>query len=646
MLACFAGLGLGYALANRPKIPVIFSLPVLAFQFFYLIFLRNGLDEALLISIVTPVMEQLNMGFATASHPAQLVATYAFLALVMLLTSIAFIPAGQICGVLLERMPPLKAYGLNLLGSIAGVVITILLGYFWTPPIVWLLPCLLILVWLQSYEIKNTLIAVSATFLIVLILSWPVSVGFEKIYSPYQLIERGASHNGLMMIRAAGHYYQRVHDLSNAATTEDPKKKWIAQYYEMPYLFVKNPKNVAVVGAGTGNDVAAGLRKGAGHIDAIEIDPVILKLGRLYHPERPYSSAVVSKINEDARSFLRNTSKSYDLIIYGLLDSHTLLSHASSVRLDSFVYTVEGFKEARSRLKEEGVLCLSFCILSPEIGRKIYLMLEKAFDGIPPVCVRANYDGSVTFAQKKNGGLKLPEELLANSNFVNCTQNYGDVLIKADISTDDWPYFYMPQRIYPFSYLGMIILVLIISFILFKSFSSIKPGISQLSFFFMGAGFMLIETKAITELGLVLGNTWQVIGIVISAILFMAYLANFAVLKLGLKKPAISFLMIIASLAIGLGMAHTYSSDLFGKFLAVIVLTMPMFFAGIAFSSLVSQTYSLSNALSMNLLGSMCGGLLEYNSMYFGFNFLYRLAMIFYLLAWLFSTKIVSANDN
>ena len=62
----------------------------------------------------------------------------------------------------------------------------------------------------------------------------------------------------------------------------------------------------------------------------------------------------------DARSFLRQAAEQYDLIVYGLLDSHTLLSQGSSVRLDSFVYTIEGLREARNRLKPDGVISLSF----------------------------------------------------------------------------------------------------------------------------------------------------------------------------------------------------------------------------------------------------------------------------------------------
>ena len=111
-----------------------------------------------------------------------------------------------------------------------------------------------------------------------------------------------------------------------------------------------------MVGAGTGNDVAAALRAGVKRVDAVEIDPAILCLGKLYHPEHPYADPRVDAVVNDARTFLRSTRNIYDLIVYGLLDSHTLLSHTSSVRLDSYVYTVEGLREARARL-EAGRAC-------------------------------------------------------------------------------------------------------------------------------------------------------------------------------------------------------------------------------------------------------------------------------------------------
>ena len=86
--------------------------------------------------------------------------------------------------------------------------------------------------------------------------------------------------------------------------------------------FIPGAKTALLVGAGSGNDAAGALRHGV-RVTAVEIDPVIIALGRRYHPERPYESRAVSVIVDDARSFFARTQESYDVISFGLLDSHT-----------------------------------------------------------------------------------------------------------------------------------------------------------------------------------------------------------------------------------------------------------------------------------------------------------------------------------
>jgi spermidine synthase len=634
LLSCFAGLGLGYALARRDRVPAVMVLPLLAFQFVFLIGLRYGMPHEVLGSVrSTPIVEQSNMGANTA-RGVVLVAVYYFLTVVLLMTALAFIPVGQVCGRLLGRAPQLRAYGLNLLGSVAGVLLMMGLSFLWTPPVVWFVPCLAAVVLLHAFSLRAVGVGLVAALVSVVALDWPVSLMAERIYSPYQLIERSYGKQSLSAILAAGHYYQNLLDLSPEAQAAYPGRRQQARYYEMPERLRPSPGRVAVVGAGTGNDVAAALRMGAKHVDAIEIDPAILEVGRYYHPERPYQDGRVRLVVNDARTFLRGTPDHYDLIVYGLLDSHTLLSHASSVRLDSFVYTVEGIRDARDRLTDDGVVSLSFCVLSPENGRKIYLMMQEAF-GVPPVCVWAKYDGSVIFAQSKRGDLKLDPKLLNGTEFEDRTAVYADPSILADVSTDDWPFFYMPRRVYPLSYVGMLALVLVLSVYLFGSFLGERPAFNHLAYFFLGAGFMLVETKAITELGLMFGNTWQVIGVVIAAILVMAYLANLAVSAFGLRRPVASLVLLLVSLGVGLAVARSggFPATPLGQLASVVVLTCPMFFSGVAFSSMLARTGDVSGALATNLLGAMCGGLLEYNSMYFGFQFLYGIAAALYAAA-------------
>jgi SAM-dependent methyltransferase len=416
---------------------------------------------------------------------------------------------------------------------------------------------------------------------------------------------------------------------------QNPEWQGAAQHYNLPYLLQPHPQRVLVVGAGTGNDVAAAVRNGAGEIDAVEIDPAIQKLGRLMHPEQPYQQPNVHAIVNDARAHLRHTDQKYDLIVYGLLDSHTLLSSLSGVRLDSYIYTVEAFRDARARLKPGGLIYCSFAMFRGEIGRKLYLMLTEAFDGQPPLVIRTTYDGGNAFiigekmdraalAAKVPAGMLDVTSVVAGNDFV------------ADKSTDDWPFFYMPVRAYPRSYAVMVgaLLVLAVLFIRgFMSGSSENAGFSW-PCFFLGAGFMLLETKAITELALFYGSTWVVVGIVITAILVMAFAANLLIMRLPRINAFIVYGLLLASILGRLGFDRVHvQGQISEQLIVTLLLTLPLFFAGLAFSSELMKARSIGAAMGANLLGAMLGGCLEYNSMYFGYRSLYFLALGLYALA-------------
>jgi hypothetical protein len=643
LLSCFAGLGIGYSLGARDRTPLALVMPLLAWQFAFLIAFRAGMPEWSLASVRNlPFQEQLNMGVNVLTTFAEGVATYFFLSVAFVMTALAFVPVGQVCGRLMKRRSNLRAYGLNLLGSLVGVALTFIVSFLWTPPIVWYGLSFAVILLLHVRRRASFALGACVAVTALVVLAWPVSPLWLKIYSPYQMLELGHTERGFMEIRAAGHYYQRVFDLAKPEALDGEMTR-IRNYYDLPYKVYGTPADVAVVGAGSGNDVAAAVRSGARYIDAIEIDPAILAAGRANHPEHPYEQPQVRPIVNDARTFLRTRDWQYDMVVYGLLDSHTLLSHASSVRLDSFVYTVEGFRDARARLKAGGVLALSFALITKDMGRKIHKMLEAAFDGQTPRCIEGRYDRSVTFFQSKAGEVQIPPGVLEGLGFQECTARFADTAIAADLSTDDWPFFYMPRRTYPVSYLAMIGIVLVLSLYLISSFSE-KPTVGNLPFFLLGAGFMLVETKGITEMGLAFGNTWQVIGIVIAGILTMAFLANCVVHWLHIKRPLIPYLLLLASLAVGVVVARSggFSSTPGGQLATVVVLTSPLFFSGIVFSSLIATSAGITGAMAANLFGAMCGGLLEYNAMYFGFQFLYWLAAALY--AGAFVSSLVTAR--
>jgi SAM-dependent methyltransferase len=636
LIACFAGLGVGYGCANKKCIPLFLSLPLLLWQFVLLIFVRHVLPFPLLRCLLAlPVTEQTSMGLNVELTPAYLVAMYFFLTVVFILTALALLPVGQLCGQLVATGSALKSYGFNLLGSLVGVVAVIFLSALWTPPVVWFgLACLGLLPFLRSS--RGMLTAGGAlSVAIAICLAWPLAFPVQRIYSPYQLLELAPAKEGGMLIRAAGLYYQMLLDLSPANLAARPELRLPARYYAIPYLAKKSPGSVLVLGAGTGNDVAAALRAGAQRVVAVEIDPAIIALGRSFHPEGPYQNPKVTVLNEDARAFLRNSKETFDLIVFGLLDSHTTSSNTASLRLDSYVYTLQSLTEARAHLKDDGVMCLSFSVASPAIAKKLYFMLEKAFDGHIPVCLGGKYNESFSFLQAKGGGLTISSDETTRLSYEDLTDALSKAQAKADISDDNWPFFYMPQRIWPVSYLPLVFLAVGITYLLIFSLQKERLEASSVSFFLLGAGFMLVETKAIAELSLYFGSTWTVTAITISAIMLMAFLANFVVQKTKNERLVIAFIALIASLAAGYVIASQGGMPITtaGKIAATAIITCPIFFSGLVFSFLLKRTSNAAGALSANILGAMLGGMLEYSAMYLGYRALYLVAIVIYALA-------------
>ncbi len=148
--------------------------------------------------------------------------------------------------------------------------------------------------------------------------------------------------------------------------------------------------------------VSAALRAGCQSIDAVEIDLVILKLGQQLHPEHPYQSERVHAFVKDGRAFFHEAlaaGKSYDLIVFGLVDSQAALSVVSSLRLEFLLYSLESFREARSLLEpKNGLLVVGFSVGWRQwVAQRLYNTLEAAFDQ-PLLALRSSdYVGVLNF---------------------------------------------------------------------------------------------------------------------------------------------------------------------------------------------------------------------------------------------------------
>jgi hypothetical protein len=216
----------------------------------------------------------------------------------------------------------------------------------------------------------------------------------------------------------------------------------------------------------------------------------------------------------------------------------------------------------------------------------------------------------VVFLETVDSSFVLPANLLENTGFRDQSPVYSNPQEQADPSTDDWPFFYMPRRVYPTSYLVMVFLVFLLTLFLIGNFSRETIRFSLAPFFLLGAGFMLVETKGITELGLTFGNSWQVIGIVIGAIMVMSFLANCVVQWWDVRRPPVPYVLLVVSLAVGWLIARNggLPSTWAGRVGTAAILTLPMFFSGIVFSTLLRSRGEISGIMATNLFGVMCGG--------------------------------------
>jgi hypothetical protein len=168
-------------------------------------------------------------------------------------------------------------------------------------------------------------------------------------WSPYYRIDQYDS-TGIGSINVNGIPHQAMWPVDRL---EDP-------FYEQVYRWFpeRTFDDVLIVGAGSGTDVAVALKHGAKHVDAVEIDQRIQEIGARQHPDRPYDDPRVTRVVDDGRAFLQRATDRYDLVIFALPDSLTLVSTSANLRLESFLFTTEAFADVRDRLAPEGIFVM------------------------------------------------------------------------------------------------------------------------------------------------------------------------------------------------------------------------------------------------------------------------------------------------
>jgi spermidine synthase len=636
LLAAFLGLSIGYALVGKGRDYKQAFAPLLGL--FVVLVLVVGRFSSPGVLAYPGAGDEFLWGSVSYAYWLSLALFLGIVLIFFLCTVFLFIPLGQATGEEMARHAPVPAYIINILASLAGVWMFSFLSYLQSPPLVWFG---LGLLGVGLYMgVRRTLSRLTVVIFVAVLIGLTI-FGRGAIWSPYQRLEvkelslprrsDGAMIDVGYNLTVQQIFYQQAVDLSPEALSklqgEIPELEDRAFLYNLPYRLGPEGGRVLIVGAGMGNDVAAALRSRAAHVDAVEIDPAILALGRELHPEHPYDDSRVTLVVDDARSFFKRSTEQYDVVAFGLLDSHTLLSGLSSVRLDSFVYTLESFEEVKGHLTEDGLVAVTFAVGegAPWIEERLGQMLAQVF-GADRVYVRSGVGGGDTVFV---AGLISPDRL---AEAQMSAWRPGSLAERVPLTTDDWPYLYMRARTVPAAYWQALLVVGVVCFILLRrSFPRVlRP---DWHFWLLGAAFLLVEFKSVTEFALLFGTTWLVNALAISGVLLMALAANLVVLW----RPRVDLRLVYGFLFASLTLVYFLPLDTLSGLPVVIraaggmvLLSVPLFFAGMIFSESLRRAGETAGPLASNLSGSVVGGVLEYGSLLWGVKSLYVIAALLY----------------
>jgi spermidine synthase len=134
----------------------------------------------------------------------------------------------------------------------------------------------------------------------------------------------------------------------DASSGLDMRNQKLAGHF--PMLFHRAPRDVLVIGLGSGVTVAAVLKHGPVRVICPEISPAVVEAARLFGPwnDRVHDDKRVSILVDDGRNFVERTRERFDVIVSE--PSNPWIAGIASL------YTVEFFRTVRDRLAPGGVM--------------------------------------------------------------------------------------------------------------------------------------------------------------------------------------------------------------------------------------------------------------------------------------------------
>jgi hypothetical protein len=694
LLACFLGMSVGCMAAARPRNLVAMSLPLMLLAVGAGAWALQAMQDQQFALEVGGQRSPQQIYFGTEpamSRQAAIVLPIEVGAgILFVLIALSFLGLGQLMGRLFDAVPNrIAAYSVNIAGSLAGIGAFAWASQWRTPPVVWFAVSVgLTLCYALTLRRLQTIAGI-ALLCVVSLHSTTTTNRQGKpwdpiFWSPYYKVDfqpetniistNNISHQQMVPTEVTGSAYSLVHLLNRD---------------------VDNPslKNVLIIGAGSGNDVESALRFGAERVDAIEIDPVIQELGKVHHPKHPYNDPRVHYWNGDGRAFLRTTPHKYDLVVYALVDSLVLHTGYSSLRLENFLFTKQAFRDVERVLADDGLFVMYNYYRQGWVVGRLVAMAEQTFVN-PPLTMslpyqkeikgtndqtKGNHITGVIAGKKGSDRLEALRTKLRETDFwVHVTPKYnaeinafgprspkvegthdehwqriGLARVDTDdigpLPTDDWPFLYNRDKTIPWLTLTGMSIIAVLSLVVLAVFAPVRATRPDGAMFFLGAGFMLLETKGVVHMALLFGSTWVVNSIVFAAILVMILVANLFVAIVRPEKLTPYYVGLAITLLINALVPMDVFLSLPGAGRVVVsclVVFLPVFFAGVVFAVRFRASERPDVALGSNVAGAILGGLAENLSLVLGYNHLLLVAFAFYALSlWAPGRRLVKVDE-
>jgi SAM-dependent methyltransferase len=672
LIACFLGMSCG-CLAARSRRDWLGYFPFIALGSMVLAVAMLGVYDAwrgLAIDVggqggaaqeIFFGTDKRNPDVAQFAIPIEVIAGIFFV-----LIALMFVGLGQVLGRAFDAYPNrVRAYTLNIGGSLAGIVGFSILSFAQAPPVAWFLIACGGIAYLLHQASALTRLRALALVLIVGALAVPLDWHHKRDirWSPYYMVDRKPS--GSINVNTLGHQVMIPFDKGGSS-------------YSLIHLLEQNSggapfKDVLVIGAGAGNDVAHATHFAVDRIDAVEIDPAIQDIGVHFHPDHPYQDPRVVRYLDDGRHFLRTTERKYDLVVYALVDSLILHSSYGNLRLESYLFTTEAFEDVQRVLKPGGTFVIYNYLRQGWIVERIAAMAQGVFGCAPTVLslpyretlkssdltgftvIIAGCNGRIADAFREHGSFWLdvvparnlgvdgftlqpdtmPPEQRGHYERIAPTKLVHDEgqIVTTD---DDWPFLYLHSRLIPDLTMRSMVLLAALGLGLLYFFLPKGRVALDSRMFFLGAAFMLIETRAVVQMALLFGSTWIVNSLVFFTVLVLILLANLYVLKAPNLRLPLHYVGLLLFLAVDvmIPLDAFLSGGTVWRYAVPCALTLgPMFFAGIIFARTFRDVRDPDRAFGSNIAGSVVGGLSESFSTLLGFRYLLLVAIAFYLLS-------------